>query len=386
MEIAEDIVIVGAGIAGLTTSLALHRLGVPSLVLESSDQLRVTGFALTVRSNGWKVLEALGIAHSLRQQHWKLPGVQEIRRVRRKELLESFVNELPSSTIRFSSKVVCIEESDGYFKLLHLSDGTAIRTKVLIGCDGVNSTVARWLGLKEPAFTGRYAIRGFAEYKTDHGFGPKALHLSGKGVKSGFFPCDHRTVNWYFTGASSFQDHEDQVEKEPAKLKQFVLSKLDEKAEKVKLAVENTELDSIDSCPLRYRNPWNLVWGNISKGNVCVVGDAFHPMTPDLGQGGCCAMEDGLVLARCLARALSEKPSTEDEQEKYKRIEMGLKKYAEERKWRPVILVTASLLIGYIQQREGVIINLLRDKILAPLMPRIFTKIGSFDCGKLFDS
>lgn len=56
-------------------------------------------------------------------------GDHEVRCVQRKLLLEALANELPSDTIRFSSKVVSIEES-GYFKLLHLADGTILKAKV----------------------------------------------------------------------------------------------------------------------------------------------------------------------------------------------------------------------------------------------------------------
>lgn len=56
-------------------------------------------------------------------------GDSEVRGVKRKVLLEELAGELPNGTIRFSSKVVFIDES-GYFKLVHLADGTVIKTKV----------------------------------------------------------------------------------------------------------------------------------------------------------------------------------------------------------------------------------------------------------------
>ena len=56
-------------------------------------------------------------------------GDHELRCVNRKLLLEALANELPSGTIRFSSKVVSIEESS-FYKLVHLADGTIIKTKV----------------------------------------------------------------------------------------------------------------------------------------------------------------------------------------------------------------------------------------------------------------
>ncbi|KAH7518392.1 hypothetical protein FEM48_Zijuj09G0166800 [Ziziphus jujuba var. spinosa] len=331
MEVIEDVVIVGAGIAGLTTSLGLYRQGIRSLVLESSDSLRITGFALLTWTNAWKALDAVGIGDSLRQRHELLRGnvtsstisglqtskmsfvakgkhgEHEVRCLRRKLLLEALANELPSGTIRYSSKVVSIEES-GYFKLIHLADGNIIKTKVLIGCDGVNSVVAKWLGFKKPAFTGRSGFRGCANFNTKHDFKPMLMQFFG---------------------------HERELEEDKPELtRQYVMSKLGNIPEQVRAVIENTELDAFLSSPLRYRHPWELLWGNISKGNVCVAGDALHPMTPDLGQGGCSALEDGFVLARCL-------------------------------------------------EGNGKIISFLRDKFFAPVLADLQLKRADFDCGKI---
>lgn len=125
----------------------------------------------------------------------------------------------------------------------------------------------------------------------------------------------------------------------PAKMKQLVLSNLVNVPDQVRSFVEITELyiDSFMLSPLRYRHPWGVLWGNISRGNACVAGDAIHPMTPDIGQGGCSALEDGVVLARFLAEALNEKVSAETkdkDKEEYKRI---AKKCAKERRWKSII-------------------------------------------------
>lgn len=61
----EDVVIVGAGIAGLATAVALKRAGVEALVLERSEGLRATGAALTLFPNAWVALDALGISQNL---------------------------------------------------------------------------------------------------------------------------------------------------------------------------------------------------------------------------------------------------------------------------------------------------------------------------------
>ncbi|KAK9987712.1 hypothetical protein SO802_027951 [Lithocarpus litseifolius] len=78
--VPEDIVIVGAGVAGLATSLGLHRylltlfvyVGYSKLVLESSENLRSAGYCLTTFTNAWKALDALGVGDSIRQQHERL--------------------------------------------------------------------------------------------------------------------------------------------------------------------------------------------------------------------------------------------------------------------------------------------------------------------------
>ncbi|KAK9944190.1 hypothetical protein M0R45_009768 [Rubus argutus] len=392
MQLVEDVVIVGAGISGLTTSLGLHRLGIRSLVLESFDRLRITGFAFTTWTNAWRALDAIGIGDYLRHQHETLLGIDvssrisglqtfemsfkakgkygdhEVRCVKRKLLLEALASELPSGTIRFSSKVVSIEES-GYFKVVHLADGTILKAKVLVGCDGVNSVVAKWLGFKPPVFTGRSAIRGRANFKSSHGFDPIFMQYFGNGVRSGAIPCDDKYVYWFLTWSPSSQEKD--LQENPAQLKQYMLTKIGKVPDEVRAVMENTPLDAFISSPLRYRHPWELLWGNISKGGVCVAGDALHPMTPDIGQGGCAALEDD---------------EGEYGKEEYKRIEMGLNKYASERIWRSFDLISTSYVVGFIQETDGKIMTFLRDKFLSPFLARLLLKKADYDCGKLRSS
>ncbi|KAF5178657.1 Fad-dependent urate hydroxylase [Thalictrum thalictroides] len=416
METVEDIVIVGAGIAGLTTALGLHRLGLRSLVLESSKGLRVTGFALATWTNAWKALDAIGVGDTLRENHLQLKGIiaysaisglptskvsfevkgrhgdHEIRCVRRQDLLEALARELPDGTIRFSSKVVSIDETN-YFKLVHLADGSTIKTKVLIGCDGINSVVAKWLGLSKPKFTGRLGIRGLAKFPDGHNFEQKVLQFFGDGFRSGFVPCDQNTMYWFFAytpfALRAPIKNDDLNEEDPSKLKQFVLQNLGNVPKEIVGVVEQTNLDSIVSAPLKFRSLLNVLWpGAIYKGNVCVAGDALHPMTPDIGQGGCAALEDGIVLARHLSQAFlrqqTEKRVTEEKE--YIGIKKGLKKFAEERKWRSFELMATSYMVGRMQQSSGKIINFFRDKVLPSFLAGLLLKRADFDCGNLISS
>ncbi|XP_039143477.1 monooxygenase 2-like [Dioscorea cayenensis subsp. rotundata] len=402
MEAIEDIVIVGAGLAGLATALGLYRKGVRSVVLESSEVLRAAGFAFTTWTNAWKALDALGIGDELRRHHIRLEGLAiysassgaitskrpikpsegiEIRNVRRDLLLETLAKELPSDTIRYSSKVVLIEES-GNLKVLHLADGSILKTKVLIGCDGVNSVVSRWLGLKKPSFAGRSATRGFTNFPDGHGFSPEFVQYFGEGFRAGTLPCDEKSIYWFFTWFSSSKDNE--MEKDATKMRQFVITKMKEAnvPQNFIEVVERSDMSGLVSSPLRFRWPLELLWGNVCKGNVTVAGDALHPMTPDLGQGGCSALEDGVVLARCLAEAFKE-DNNEGAKEEHVRIRSGLEKYVAERKWRGFDLVTTAYVLGTLQQSDNPFISFLREKVLAGIMARTLIKKSYYDCGMI---
>ncbi|KAL8168212.1 hypothetical protein V2J09_009711 [Rumex salicifolius] len=401
MEVEEDIVIVGAGIAGLATSLGLHRLGLRSLVLEISESLRASGFAFTTWNNAWKVLDALGVGNSVRHQSHPLAsmttfssslgslssevsskgtGDNELRCLERKFLLETLANELPNDTIRFSSKVVSIEESGPNFKLIHLADGSTIKTKVLIGCDGVNSVVARWLGLKKPLYTGRYAVRGFVEYKQSHGFEPKMMQFMGDGVRYGIVPINNTSLYWFFTYTPSSSQEHQEIEESPIKMKQYVVRNLGKVSDEIKQVIEDTKMEDITCSQLRIRPPWEALWGKVVKGNVCVAGDAFHPMTPDLGQGACSSLEDGISLARCLGHVFLEGDELDDESE---RIRIGLERYAKERRWRAFDLTATGYVLGLIEESNWVIIKFLRDRVLSLYLAGLRYKKGGFDCGKL---
>ncbi|XP_057773458.1 monooxygenase 2-like [Salvia miltiorrhiza] len=397
----QDILIVGGGIAGLTTALGLHRLGIRSLVLEASDGLRTTGFALTMWTNAWIALDAVGIGDAMRADSLPIQGFEvgsldstssspeqgvetdfklgkfESRCVRRTDLLELLERELPQGSVRYSSKIVCIEES-GNFKLVHLSDGSIFRTKVLLGCDGVNSMVAQWLGLKSPVSAARAAIRGYVVYPDGHGFEPKLYAYFGGGVRIGFVPCDGKGIYWFCTFTPSLFKY-DESERDPSKMKQFVISKIGRARKHVMDVVERTELANISSAHLKFRSPWNILFGDIVRNGVCVAGDALHPMTPDLGQGGCSAIEDAVVLARCLGGALSEEGDEED----CAKMAKGLERYGKERRWRSFSLVSTAYVVGKLQESDNKVVSFFRKMFLSKFTVEPFVRMADFDCGKL---
>lgn len=145
--------------------------------------------------------------------------------------------------------------------------------------------------------------------------------------------------------------------------------------------VEKTSVNSISIAPLKFRLPWNILFGNIVKDNVCVAGDALHPMTPDIGQGGCSSLEDSIVLGRCLGEAILNKSNDEDDE--FEKIKKGLEKYGNDRRWRSFNLISVAYCVGYIQESKGKLMTMLRKVWFSRYTPNAFLKMAKFDCGHL---
>ncbi|KAJ4943961.1 hypothetical protein NE237_022071 [Protea cynaroides] len=410
MEISEEVVIIGAGIAGLATALALKRVGIGSLVLERSPVLRTTGASISLFPNAWLALQALGVAHKLTSiyspiqkgyvtnvatgaiQQVSFMGINGTNNgptpVHRRTLVETLAGELPPGTIRFSSKLTSIQtvtmddKVSSSIAIISLDNGTIIKAKVVIGCDGVNSVVARWLGLTTPVNSGRSAIRGLAVFPKGHGYKEEVHHFIEQGKRAGFLPLNDKELFWFFIYYNSSLKGEE-TPAGPKLLQKDVMENLAKDFPPSYLeVVEHADLATVTWAQLKFRYPWDLIFGHTCKGNITVAGDAMHPMTPDLGQGGCSALEDAVVLGRQLAKSLHPNPNG------HGRIvavdaARAIQGYVKERRWRVVGLISGAYLSGWVQQDgSGFFMKFLRDTIFYRFL---FHRITGFDydCGKL---
>ncbi|BFG35169.1 hypothetical protein CerSpe_214430 [Prunus speciosa] len=399
----EDVVIVGAGIAGLATAVALKRAGVEALVLERSEGLRATGAALALFPNAWVALDALGISQNLAPLYapikkgyvtnldtGEIQGVSFVasngdlggpRSVHRKALLNALADQLPINSIRFSSKLTAIEtqEHEGSsISIIHMADGTVIKAKVLIGCDGVHSVVARWLGLAEPVYSGRSAVRGLAVFPQGHGSDNNLQQYIGQGRRAGFVPLTDKEIYWFFTCTSPAKGAD--MADEPEVIKREVIENYAKDLPPIFLdVVQHSDPSTLTWAPLMFRYPWHVVFGNLSKQNITVAGDAMHPMTPDLGQGGCSALEDAVVLGRHIGKSFIQNGRLVP-----KEMAVTIGKYVEERRWRVALLIAGSYLSGWVQQAgSGWGMKFLRDAIFYRFLYPKIVKFTSYDCGKL---
>ncbi|KAL3702091.1 hypothetical protein R1sor_020113 [Riccia sorocarpa] len=394
-----DLVIVGAGLAGLAIAAAMHKIGVNAVILEHSDTLRSTGAALSLWSNAWRVLDVLDVGDELREMHSLLTGVRvwntrgellkgfeldecpggphETRCVERKILVETLASLLPKETIRFDSRVVSIErESESGPFQLTLSDGSVIRSKVLIGADGVNSVVAKWMGLAPARYAGYMAIRGLADYREGHSYGLAATQYLGKGTRIGVVPISTTKFYWFIVYN---QANPDTKYADPEMVKEEMMGHLKDFPEQLQDVLDHTPVETLSRGQVTDR--WNLP-GRVSLVQSCVTlaGDAFHPMTPNLGQGGGCAMEDAIALARTLGPVLVQggNPNVSV-------ITKALQAYAAERNRRTLAVTVKSFILGYLMMIAFRPFVYFRDNYLMPkfVSPTTYLTQTMYDPGQL---
>ncbi|KAJ4784488.1 FAD/NAD(P)-binding oxidoreductase family protein [Rhynchospora pubera] len=184
-------------------------------------------------------------------------------------------------------------------------------------------------------------------------------------------PSTEKSVYWYFAWYSSENDKDEST----TKIGQFIVRKLlDSKVpNEIIEVIQKSEMDQMVPCSLKYRTPFSLLFGNITKRNICVIGDAFHPMTPDLGQGSCIALEDSVILSRCLSEAVHQG-----------KIEEGLEKFAKVRRWRCAKVVLIAYIVEFIYTTKWELVyELLREKVLAGIMAGALLMVANYDCGEV---
>ena len=149
--------------------------------------------------------------------------------------------------------------------------------------------------------------------------------------------------------------------------------------------VRNSDGPSLSCAPLLFRKPWNVAFGTHARGCVAVCGDAMHPMTPDLGQGGCSALEDAVVLGRHLGRQMRKRGETAVWSDAD--VAEALGGYVEERRWRVTRLIAGSYMSGWIQHGGSFWgLKFFRDFVFYRfLVKRAYGSVTGYDCGKLVD-
>ncbi|HEX4226254.1 MAG TPA: FAD-dependent monooxygenase [Pseudonocardiaceae bacterium] len=341
--------VVGAGIGGLTAAIALRRAGWRPIVLERAERFEPVGAGISVFPHAVHCLRALGLAERLAT----LPAMSEVGGlhtwqgdrltsvevglplvVHRAALHELLLGALSADDVRLGAEVAGFEQdADGV--TVRLADGRTERGDLLVGADGLRSTIrASVIGDGAPRYAGYLAWRGTAEFDAaelpvGESWGPGALF--------GVLPLACGSVYWFGT-KRAMADGRDTPERRKAE----ALATFADWHPSIPALIAATPAEAIlrnDVCDRRPRRGW-------SRGRVTLLGDAAHPMTPHLGQGACQAIVDAAVLGRCLSEA--------DPLGRYERLRYG----------RTARFVRASRLVGRVAQARNPLVSAGRDAVL----------------------
>lgn len=364
MNLDAPILIAGGGIGGLTAGIALRRAGFAVHIFERAPEILEIGAGLTVQSNAVLALRQLGVDQALIQSGQRL-GAASIQRtegvvisradleevgrrvgapvvaIHRATLQQLLLGALGPGTVETGREVASYEDGPGGVTLV-FRDGSRAEGSLLIGADGIRSAVrAQMLGDGEPLYAGYTCWRGV----TAEG-GPAVAESSetwGRGRRFGIVPIDRGRIYWFATLNAPAGRRD-----EPGKVRALLENLFSGWHRPIADVLVATPETAILHNDILHRLPAPR-W---VSGRVALLGDAAHPMTPNLGQGACQAIEDAVILADGLARNPADPVG-------------ALRSYEAKRKSRVDAVVLTALRLGRLAQVENAAARWLRDLLLA---------------------
>jgi 2-polyprenyl-6-methoxyphenol hydroxylase-like FAD-dependent oxidoreductase len=363
--------IIGGGVGGLTAALGLRRRGWDVEVFEQAPQLREVGSGFMISPNAMSVLFGLGLrgvvergSEVTRYEMCSWAG-EALMRERAEELF--FCSDAPAvlfhraalhgalheafgdEGVHLGARLARFED-DGRGVVARFEDGREARGDVLVGADGLRSVVRAQLHPGEPLrYAGYPCWRGLAR-SFEHPALPRGLlrETQGRGARFGVGYVREDLVYWWATA------NWPQEQPVPGGDKAFLQEAFRTAHAPIPELIAATDEADLLRSDLHDRLPL-AQWG---KGRVTLLGDAAHPMMPNLGQGACSAIEDGGVLAVTLEGA-------ED-------LERGLRSYEARRRERTSWLQQRSWLFGVIGQWESPLAVWLRELSVRLTPSRVF--------------
>jgi 2-polyprenyl-6-methoxyphenol hydroxylase-like FAD-dependent oxidoreductase len=364
------IAIIGGGIGGLTTALALQQYGFQFDVYEQAPSLHDVGAAIAIWPNALRVLQRLNIAEKILekagvmeeirwvdQNGWlinrvSIPDVQcPAVALHRADLQSTLLHELPAASIHLGHELID-QRQQGDKMIATFANGRSTEVDFLVGADGIHSRVReQFINDGEPVDRGYTLWRGISAKVPSAIPSATAVEFQGRGKRFGIGPVGLGRVGWWAAANGV-------IAEDLSLLFEGWYPPVVELIESTPSAsvIKNAALD----------RPAHKTWG---RGRMTLLGDAIHPTTPNLGQGGCLAIEDAFVLARCF--------------DKLGASEEALRNYERARYKRTSALATYSRYYGSIGQWENIFARALRRTALAlapePLALRLMQIVFEYD-------
>jgi 2-polyprenyl-6-methoxyphenol hydroxylase-like FAD-dependent oxidoreductase len=312
MTRTERILIIGGGLAGLTSAVALRRLGFEPELIERAASWRTLGTGIVIQPNAMRLLWDLGIGSDVEKVGAVVGSFQYLSRagdllsevdlselwrgvgsgvtVERGALQNALLCGVDHARCRLGVSVASLHQRDGVVSV-GFSDGACADYDLVIGADGVGSTVrALAIGMVAPKYCGQSAWRSLAPIRRDRA--AEIQFWLGDGCFFTTYPVSSKRTYGCAYVAEPNPRHEP-IEGRLARFRE----RLAAFGDSFHPFLDNLEHDDQIHCSAVE----SLELPQWRNGRVLLIGDAAHASSPMMGQGGCMAIEDSAVLAQLLA-------------------------------------------------------------------------------------
>jgi 2-polyprenyl-6-methoxyphenol hydroxylase-like FAD-dependent oxidoreductase len=368
----QQAIIIGGGIGGLCSAIELRQIGIDVRVYERTDAFERVGAGLAVWANAIRALRKLGLADQvieagsiIRRAEIRGPSGKifqtgdfgEFERqfgepsvgIHRAELHRVLISALPAEALQLGMKCTGVEQ-DANKVIIHLANGQIDQADCVIAADGLRSAVRQQLFPETQLnYAGRTSWRGVVETRDAVALGI-ICQTWGRGDRFGFVSVDRNHVYWF-----AVTNLPEGKTPPAAERKEFLRRRFQGWHHPIEHLMDVTATETIVEAPIYDIEPLAR-W---SQGRITLLGDAAHAATPDMGQGACMAIEDAVVLARCLSQE--------------KDLAAALNRYEAQRKPRTTWMMNQSRAVGRVAHLDNRLLCTIRDFMIT-VVPDRFAK------------
>ena len=334
------VAIIGGGIAGASTAVALKSKGIRADVYEQAPALTEVGAGIGVRPPSVRAINKWGLKEDFEKVSAEsrymeiIAGDDQVliretfpvltddkseaytRLIHRADLLDTLVAHIPADQLHLNHRVTEVIDHGDYAEV-KFENGKTIEADIVVAADGIHSPIRRQVlnNQQTPVYSGYLAHRALIPYKDALGMHSEEneLRIYVDGDNSFYLlPIEHRRqVSVDITVPGEFALR-------PELTKEQIMDSMKGFGPTLQKIVENIKLEDIVSRPLSDLEPMDK-W---STNTVTLIGDAAHAMLHNQGQGANMAIQDADVLAEAIAEAVAGTVTVAE----------ALKKYEEQRK------------------------------------------------------
>lgn len=302
----KKVTIIGAGIGGLTLAIALKQKGIQGNIFESAHEIKPVGSGILMANNAMQIFKKLGIEKKIENAGHKVYimsiteeklkplstvdlsgyeakfGVPTVA-IHRAELQRILAEEVGNENIALSKRLAGIEQGDRI--ALRFEDNTTDYCNILLAADGIKSVVRNQLfNETEIRDTKQVCWRGVVEMELDKKYDHTIVEAWGKGKRFGFAKISTNKIYWFAVlNVELFREGEMAIENYFKEFHPDILKMISTTRQEDIIYTKITDLKPISK------------WYNK---NICLLGDAAHASTPNMGQGACQAIEDAYTLGQ----------------------------------------------------------------------------------------